>query len=97
METASSCSHAMAMTLWRASRIALLAALLGQAGDAMIFSQEIHIGPGGVGVGPGYHSHRYYDRYEGGRCHQLRAACMHKEELGEQGMGNCRRYRAMCG
>jgi hypothetical protein len=27
----------------------------------------------------------------------LRAACMHKEELGEQGMGNCRRYRAICG
>jgi len=61
------------------------------------FSQEIHIGPGGVGVGPGYHSHRYYNRYEGGRCHELRAACMHKEELGEQGMGNCRRYRAICG
>jgi hypothetical protein len=60
------------------------------------FSQEIHIGPGGVGVGPGYHHHRYYN-FEGGRCRELRAACMHKEELGEQGMGNCRRYRAMCG
>jgi hypothetical protein len=22
---------------------------------------------------------------------------MHKEELGEEGMGNCRRYRQMCG
>ena len=61
------------------------------------FSQEIQIGPGGVRVGPGYHSHRYYNRYEGGGCHQLRAACMHKEELGEQGMGNCRRYRELCG
>ena len=30
------------------------------------FSQEIQIGPGGVKVGPGYHSHRYYNRYEGG-------------------------------
>jgi hypothetical protein len=27
----------------------------------------------------------------------MRAACMHKEELGEQGMGNCRRYRELCG
>ena len=61
------------------------------------FSQEIQIGPGGVRVGPGYHSHRYYNRYEGGRCRELRAACMHKEELGEQGMGNCRRYRELCG
>ena len=60
------------------------------------FSQEVHIGPGGVRVGPGYH-HHYNDRFEGGRCRELRAACMHKEELGEQGMGNCRRYRAMCG
>jgi hypothetical protein len=58
------------------------------------FSQEIHIGPGGVRVGPGYH---HYYNYGGGRCRELRAACMHKEELGEQGMGNCRRYREMCG
>jgi len=41
--------------------------------------------------------HRYYDRYGGGRCREMRAACMHKEELGEQGMGNCRRYRELCG
>jgi hypothetical protein len=27
----------------------------------------------------------------------LRQACLHKEELGEQGMGNCRRYRELCG
>ena len=58
-------------------------------------SGEIYVGPGGVHVGPGYH--RYYNRYEGGRCRELRAACMHKEELGEQGMGNCRRYRELCG
>ena len=58
------------------------------------FPQEIHISPGGVRVGPGYH---HYYNYEGGRCRELRAACMHKEELGEQGMGNCRRYRENCG
>ena len=39
---------------------------------------------------------RLYNRYEGGRCADLRQACLHKGELGEQGMGNCQRYRAMC-
>jgi hypothetical protein len=23
-------------------------------------------------------------------------ACLHKDQLGEQGQGNCRRYRQMC-
>jgi hypothetical protein len=32
----------------------------------------------------------------GGGCWQLRQACLHKEELGEEGMGNCRRYRELC-
>jgi hypothetical protein len=47
--------------------------------------------------------HRYYNRYEGlynryesGRCRELRGVCVHKEELGEQGMGNCRRFRELC-
>jgi hypothetical protein len=65
------------------------------------FSQvDVEIGPGGVQVGP---RHRHYDdgyhggdRYGGGRCRELRQACLHKEELGEAGMGNCRRYREMC-
>jgi hypothetical protein len=29
-------------------------------------------------------------------CGELRAACLNKDELGEQGEGNCRRYRATC-
>jgi hypothetical protein len=66
------------------------------------FSQmDFEVGPGGVYVGPRY---RHYDdgnyrgdRYGGGaRCRELRQACLHKEELGEQGMGNCRRYRELC-
>jgi hypothetical protein len=70
------------------------------------FSQVgVEIGPGGVYVGPryrhyddGYRGDRYGgDRYGGGgRCRELRQACLHKEELGEQGMGNCRRYRELC-
>jgi hypothetical protein len=32
-----------------------------------------------------YH-HSYYNRYEGGRCGESRQACLHKGELGEQGV-----------
>ena len=55
------------------------------------FSQGIEIGPGGV------HIDRGRDR-EGrqGECEKLRRACLHKEELGEEGEGNCRRFRETC-
>jgi hypothetical protein len=53
------------------------------------FSQGIEIGPGGV------HIDRGRDR-EGRDCEELRRACLHKDELGEEGEGNCRRYREMC-
>ena len=58
---------------------------------------------GGVRIGRSHGHHRLYNRYEGlydryesERCRELRPACMHKEELGEQGMGNCRRFRELC-
>ena len=34
--------------------------------------------------------------YGAGGCWQLRQACLYKEELGEEGMGDCRRYRELC-
>ena len=55
-------------------------------------SQGIEIGPGGV------HIDRDRDR-EGSRqqdCEELRSACLHKEELGGEGGGNCRRFRDTC-
>ena len=52
--------------------IALLMAPLPAIG------QTFEIGPGGVQV---------YPRGGGGDCRALRAACMHKEELGEVGPG----------
>jgi hypothetical protein len=60
-------------------------------------SQGIEIGPGGVHVDPDHD----YDRdrnQEGTRqdCKELRRACLHKDELGEQGQGNCQRYRETC-
>jgi hypothetical protein len=39
--------------------------------------------------------HRRYDD-EDNTCARLRRACTHKEYRGEEGMGNCRRYRRMC-
>ena len=64
------------------------------------FSQGVEIGPGGVQITPGYPGyphHGYYRERSGASCRHLRWACIHKEELGEQGLGNCRRYREMCG
>jgi hypothetical protein len=77
--------------------LALFTAALFALPTSAAFSQvDVELGPGGVRVAPGYHR-QYYNRYEGGgRCRELRAACMHKQELGEQGMGNCQRYREMC-
>jgi hypothetical protein len=53
----------------------------------------IQVGPRGVEV-DGYHHGRSVGR---ANCAELRQACLHKEELGEQGQGNCGRYRRMCG
>jgi hypothetical protein len=53
------------------------------------FSQGIEIGPGGV------HIDRGRDR-EGRDCEELRRACLNKDELGEEGEGNCRQYRETC-
>jgi hypothetical protein len=36
-------------------------------------------------------------QYYGGYCERLRRACAFKEQRGEVGEGNCRRYRAECG
>jgi hypothetical protein len=30
------------------------------------------------------------------QCEELRQACLRKDQLGEQGEGNCRRYRQTC-
>jgi hypothetical protein len=51
----------------------------------------VEVGPGGVRVGPTDRRAR-----RGPDCRELRAACLNKERLGEQGEGNCRRYRRLC-
>jgi hypothetical protein len=58
-----------------------------------VSSQSIQVGPGGVRVDDGRDRGR---PVRGDMCRQLRAACLNKERLGEQGEGNCRRYRQTC-
>ena len=36
-------------------------------------------------------------QYESRYCRRLRRACEFKDERGERGEGNCRRYRRECG
>jgi hypothetical protein len=78
--------------------IAVLAAMFVVPVNAQ---PRFEIGPGGVRIGGGeryYGGERRYgsERRYGGRCAELRNACLHKGELGEQGEGNCRRYRMTC-
>ncbi len=76
----------------RALAIAMSVAALF-AFPASAFSQAIEIGPRGVEV-KGLHSGRSAYRPD---CVELRKACLYKEELGEEGQGNCQRYRRLCG
>lgn len=45
-------------------------------------------GVGGYGAGEA--------RGGGANCRELRQACLNKDQLGEQGEGNCRTYRSLC-
>ena len=88
-------------TIMRAFFLAIGAAALFVLPTSAFSQVDVEVGPEGFYGGPGYHRHYddgYYrgDRYGGARCRELRLACLHKEELGEQGMGNCRRYRELC-
>ncbi len=66
------------------------AALFGAPASG--FAQSIEIGPGGVRIGDDHGREGAMPQ----ECEELRRACLHKEELGEQGEGNCRRYRETC-
>jgi hypothetical protein len=62
------------------------------------FAQGIEIGPRGIEVDPGPGSRHHdpdADAYAR-ECEELRSACLHKHELGEEGEGNCERYRERC-
>ena len=74
----------------RSHLIALAAATL-VALSTPVSAQSIEFGPGGIRIDDGR------GRGRGGPdCGELRAACLNKDRLGEQGEGNCRRYRNLC-
>jgi hypothetical protein len=75
----------------RTYALAIAAAALF-ASPSSTFSQGIEIGPGGVRIGDDHRREGASQR----ECEELRLACLHKEELGEEGEGNCRRYRETC-
>ena len=52
-------------------------------------AQTFQIGPGGIHVDDGR-------RGASSQCEELRLACENKDRLGEQGAGNCQRYRETC-
>ena len=72
---------------------AALGALIIQ--DAPSSAQGFRFGPDGIDIddGRGYRDERRYRRM----CRELRDACENKDLYGEEGMGNCRRYRRTCG
>ena len=76
--------------LQRARQLAFAAAALAAmiAAPVPALSQSVQIGPGGVRIDD------VLGRF--GQCDELRRACENKDRLGEQGEGNCRRYRETC-
>ena len=81
-------------------KIMLVTAALGGLllQDTSSFAQGFRFGPGGVEVddGRGFREEREERRYRR-MCRELRDACENKDRYGEEGQGNCRRYRRTCG
>ena len=73
----------------------ILAAGVWLAGVPSVVAAPIDSGVLGAGVLEDLVEQVQY--WGGGRCARLRRACVYKEERGEVGEGNCRRYRAECG
>jgi hypothetical protein len=73
--------------------LAVLSSGLGLYPFAAQAQPSIQIGPGGIRVED---ERDRRSRRRMGVCEELREACLNKERLGEQGEGNCRRYRQTC-
>ena len=69
----------------------ILAAGLGLASVLSAMAAPVGSGVRGAGVLENVVEQVQYS------CERLRRACVNKEERGEEGEGNCRRYRAQCG
>ena len=72
----------------------ILAAGLGLASVSNAVAAPVGVDVRGAGFSEGLLKQVQYGR---GYCERLRRACIYKEERGEVGEGNCRRYRQECG
>lgn len=61
-----------------------------------MMAQELELGPGGVRIEPWRHDGYRGHWGNGPDCRRLRWHCLHKDELDEEGQGNCERYRRLC-
>ena len=72
---------------------------------AMVFAASVGVvsavsgiaAPIGLGVPPAADHENALQQVQSNRCDRLRRACENKDIRGEEGMGNCRRYRDECG
>lgn len=66
--------------------------------DVPSYAQSFRFGPGGFDYDDGrdYRDYREERRFRR-ICRELRDRCENKDLYGEEGMGNCRRYRRTCG
>src|SRR5262249_47952162 len=76
-------------------RAIILAAGRGLASVSSAVAAPVGVDVRGTGFPEGLIEQVQYGR--GGYCERLRRACIYKEERGEVGEGNCRRYRQECG
>jgi hypothetical protein len=58
--------------------------------SSLALAQDFEIGPDGFRIETPHYRHHH-------ECEEMRQACIHKHELGEEGHGNCERYRRECG
>jgi hypothetical protein len=73
------------------------ALLIAAGAAALILASGAGSANAGVQVGPFRFFAEPHHHWSGADCRELRQACLHKEQLGEEGRGNCRRYRDVCG
>ena len=72
------------------------ALLIAAGAAALILTSGAGSATAGVRVDPFRFFHEHNHHWSGADCRGLREACVHKEELGEEGRGNCQRYREVC-
>jgi hypothetical protein len=75
---------------------ALIGAGILAAGLALTGTAGVAAVPAGIDLRAAAIAGSAVEQVQYGYCERLRRACIYKEERGESGEGNCRRYRREC-